>query len=373
MAISIIPYTPEHAGAATEFNRRLRAAGAAEDLVFYETSTPKYFPKHDGSTVYNELFVAVEGGAVRAGYALKHQRFYFEDGETRSVGYYHHALSEGIINKAYSGAGILLLRDALARQPLLYCLGMDGYDQPLPKMLKLLRWSDCLIPFFFRVAHPGAFLREVETVRRGAGRSFLLDIAAASGAGWLAFKGAQAWKEWRAPRPQPHQVEEVAEFGDWADPLWAEAREACVMTAVRDAETLRVLYPATDAHLTRLRLSAGAKVIGWAVVGERRKNAKFGNLRVGSIVDCMAVPGNATAVVRAAASALERRGMDVVVSSQSHQVWGQAFSEAGFFQGPSTFIFAASPKLAELISPFGEKKNRIHFTRADGDGLPRNF
>jgi hypothetical protein len=373
MALSIVPYTPNHIDAVRDFNRRLGTAGAGDDLVFYQDCTPKFLPKRDGRSVYNEFFIASEDGVVRGGYALKHQQFFFEDGSVRSVGYYHHPLSEGLVNKAYSAAGVILLRDALLRQPLLYCLGMEGYDRPLPKMLKLLGWTDYLVPFFFRVSHPAAFLRQVEAARHGRWRSLLMDVGAGTGLGWVAFKAAQHWKQWRSPQPQADILEEVTEFGDWVNPLWDSAKAEYAMTAVRDADVLRVLYPPSQTHLTRLRLSAGGRVIGWAVVGERRKNPKFGNLRVGSVVDCFASHENALAVVLAAASALDRRGMDVITSNQSHEVWQQAFRHAGFFEGPSTFIFAASPKLSQLLSPFEKKKRRIHFTRADGDGLPRNY
>jgi hypothetical protein len=373
MALSIVPYAPHHIQAVKEFNQRLRAGGADQDLVFYEDCTPTFLPKRNGISVYNEFFVAEESGIVRAGYALKHQQFFFEDGEVRSVGYYHHPLSEGVISKAYSTSGVLLLRDALARQPLLYCLGMEGYDKPLPKMLKLLGWSDSLVPFYFRVAHPAAFLRQVEAAREGRWKAFFMDLAASSGLGWLAFKGAQCWKQRNAAGTERYVVEEVAEFDEWANPLWQHAKAGHSMTAVRDAETLRTLYPAVQNHLTRVRLTSGGKVIGWAVVGERRKNPKFGNLRVGSIIDCFAAPENAAAVVRAAASTLDQRGMDLITSNQSHEVWRQAFLNSGFFQGPSSFIFAASRKLSQLLSPFDKKKHRLHFTRADGDGLPRNY
>jgi len=373
MALSIVPYSPDHTQAVKDFNQRLRAGGADQDLVFYEDCTPKFLPKRNGASVYNEFFIAEEGGVVRAGYALKHQQFFFDDGEVRSVGYYHHPLSEGVISKAYSTSGVLLLRDALARQPLLYCLGMEGYDRPLPKMLKLLGWSDCLAPFYFRVAHPAAFLRQVQAARQGRWKPFFMDLAAWSGAGWLAFKGAQRWRQRSTAGTRRYVVDEVTEFGEWADPLWQHARAGHSMTAVRDRETLRALYPATQTHLTRIRLVSGGKAIGWAVVGERRKNPKFGNLRVGSIIDCFAAPEDAAAVVRAAATALDRRGMDLITSNQSHEAWRRAFLDSGFFEGPSTFIFAASPKLSQLLSPFDRKKYRLHFTRADGDGLPRNY
>ncbi len=373
MPIAIVPYAARHAPAVRDFNERLRAAGAAEDLVFYEDPIPQYLPKRPGSTVYQEFFLAVEGDAVRGGYALKHQDFFFGGGDVRSIGYYHHILSEGAINRAYSRVGVLALRDALSRQPLLYCLGMDGYDKPLPRMLKALRWSDCLAPFFFRVVHPRAFLGQIEAARTGKWRRLLMDFAAISGAGWIALKGAQRWRQGKAERPRPYTVEEMAEFGGWADDVWRDARAGYSMTAVRSAEALRTLYPPAEAHLVRLRIVRGPQTIGWAVVAERRKNPKFGNLRVGSVVDCFAAPENALPVVRAGVWALEKRGMDVIVSNQSHAAWQSAFKDSGFFEGPSNFIFAASPKLSDLLSPFDETKARTHLTRADGDGLPRNF
>jgi hypothetical protein len=96
-------------------------------------------------------------------------------------------------------------------------------------------------------------------------------------------------------------------------------------------------------------------------------------MKVGSIVDCWSAPDHAAAVVRAAVQTLEGRGMDLIVSNQSHAAWCRAFESAGFLQGESNFIFAASKKLSELLRPFEETKSRLHFTRADGDGLPANF
>ena len=151
MAIVIQPYRPEHEPAVAEFNRRLRQAGADENMVFYRWAEPRWLPRTAESRIYNEFFVAVDGGTVRGGYALKTQEFFFPDGEIRSLGYYHHPLSEGIVNKAHAIVGTLLLRDAMQRAPLLYCLGMGGYDRPLPQMLVRLGWAHCLVPFFFRV------------------------------------------------------------------------------------------------------------------------------------------------------------------------------------------------------------------------------
>jgi hypothetical protein len=50
-------------------------------------------------------------------------------------------------------------------------------------------------------------------------------------------------------------------------------------------------------------------------VGEHRKDAKYGNMRVGSVVDCFALPGELFSVVRGATQTLERQGFDLILSS----------------------------------------------------------
>jgi hypothetical protein len=395
MAIVIQPYRPEHEPAVGDFNQRLREAGADENLVFYRYSEPRWLPRSAGSRIYNEYFIALDtgnnSGIVRGGYALKTQDFSFPDGQTRSIAYYHHPLSEGIVNKTHAMVGMLLLRDAMQRAPLLYCLGMGGYDNPLPQMLIRLGWTHCAVPFFFRVLNPNRFLRNMQTLRSSPARRALLDLAAYSGAGWVGSKLFQAYRSLGAPRPPAAATCQVADFEADLEPgnspsptaarsnseslqsLWEQARQTCSFTAVRDAPSLRVLYPPAQTHLTRLLIKRSGATIGWAVVGERRKDEKYGNMRVASVVDCFALPGEWFTVVQAATETLRRQRFDLILSNQSHHSWGEAFTAAGYLPGPSNFIFAASRKLAELLAPFEAVRPRMHLTRADGDGLPANF
>jgi len=378
MAIVIQPYRPEHEAAVNAFNQRLREAGADENTVFYRWAEPRWLPRSAESTIHNEFYVAVDGETVRGGYAIKSQKFLFPDGQVRSIGYYHHPLSEGIVNKAHAMVGTLLLRDATQRSPLLYCLGMGGYENPLPQMLMRLGWTHFAVPFYFRVVHPGRFLTNMQTVRSSAARRLLLDLAAYSGAGWAGSKLFQGYRSLTAPRVGSLEWDEVSSFdapetSGLVETLWQQARATCSFTAVRDADALEVLYPATQTHLTRVLVRRNRTVVGWAVVGERRKDAKYGAMRVGSVVDGMALPGEYFAVVRAATRVLERQGFDLILSNQSHENWGQAFRAAGYLGGPSNFIFAASKKLAELLAPWEAVRPRMHLTRADGDGLPANF
>jgi hypothetical protein len=378
MAIVIQPYRPEHEPAVAEFNQRLRHAGEDENMVFFRWAEPRWLPRTAESRIYNEFFVAVDGGIVRGGYALKTQPFFFPDGQIRGIGYYHHPLSEGIVNKAHAIVGTLLLRDAMQRAPLLYCLGMGGYDNPLPQMLVRLGWAHCLVPFFFRVVNPSRFLRNMQTLRSSASRKLLADLATYSGAGWAGSKLFQGYRALLSPGSPAAECREVASFeaagvAESVQSLWEQARQTCSFTAVRDAESLRALYPPAQEHLTRLDIKRNGAAIGWAVVGERRKDAKYGNMRVGSVIDCFALPGELFSVVRCATRTLERQGFDLILSNQSHQAWGEAFKAAGYLAAPSNFIFAVSQKLAELLTRFEKVRPQMHLTRADGDGLPGNF
>jgi hypothetical protein len=373
LAIVIKPYQREHEQAVEEFNRRLQDSSGDPDLVFSQTATPRWLPPAQDHPVWNEFFVALEGSSVRGTYALKQESIWLREKGLQRIACYHHPLSEGIINRSYASVGVLLARDALARQPFLYALGMGGYHRPIAKMLKALGFSMTLIPFYFRVVHPSKFFREMQALRQTPWRAMIMNIVAASGAGFLAIKSIQTASRLRGPRAT-FETEEIVEFSDWADEVWRKGMSNVSLAAVRDANTLRLLYPGNVTTTKRLRVSSNGVAVGWAIVGERRKSAAFGQMRVGSIVDCWAAaPEDAESIVRAATAHLEKLGIDLIVSNQSHQAWRRAFERSGFLKGPSNFIFAASKKLTAMLPMLEENSDTFHITRADGDGLPANF
>jgi hypothetical protein len=345
MSIRIVPYTAGHVAAVREFNQRL-----IQDLQFPETPDPGWLPGM-------ELFVALEEGAVRGGYILRRQRFSLS-GETVPVAHYHFPISEGVVNRAYATLGLRLVRDALAREPLLYALGMGGWQHSLPQMLKRLGWRMCAVPFHFKVVHPFRFLREIGALRTTPLRRLILDAAAYSGAGWLGLKMMG-----HARRVPGTSCEIAASFNGWADEVFQQSRSGYPLLAARDARTLDQLYPAGDPRFLRVRAAGG-----WAVLldAAMQGHKQFGNIRVGTIVDCLAPIEDAVTVIRAATRTLERRGVDLIVSNQIHGAWCEALAGAGFRRGPSTFLFAASPALAALI-PEAED-GELHNNRGDGYG-----
>lgn len=371
MPIAIQPYREENQNAVKAFNQRLRAGTGEPDLVFYERANPVWLPRLEGSPLHNQYFVALEDGAVRGAYALKYERFHLAGQGEYTVACYHHPLSEGIVDRAYSAVGSLLLRDAVWREPMLYALGMGGLDRPLAKMLKVMGWNLRVVPFYFRIVHPFRFLRQMNALRESPLKRLLMDAGAFTGTGRAAISFAQSLKRMRAARVERFDVVEVEEFPDWTNALWLDTKDAYRMASVRERQTLSRLYPASDTGLTKLCVTQNGKPIGWAVIGERRKDSKYGSLRVGSIVDCWAHPDSTAAVIRAATAALEQKGMDLIVSNQSHKRWCEALHGAGFFRAESNFVFATSKKHSALIQNVNLAD--IHLNRANGDGLPRNF
>src|SRR5207244_10022873 len=154
-----------------------------------------------------------------------------------------------------------------------------------------------------------------------------------------------------------------ASFGGWADEVFEKSRSAYTLVAARDARTLDQLYPAGDPRFLRLRAAGG-----WAVLLDTamKGHKQFGTIRVGTIVDCLAPPEDAVTVIRAATHTLEERGVDLIASNQLHAAWYDALIGAGFRQGPSNFLFAASPALDALISE--ADNGQLHINRGDGDG-----
>ncbi len=262
------------------------------------------------------------------------------NGRPCTVAHYRLPLSEGIANRAYAGVALQMLRAALAIEPRLYALGMGGMSNALPRMLAAFGWRLVPVSFYFRVIHPQRFLAELPLLR-----GLAANVARWTGAGWLGLKLAH----WR-PGARAARCEPATRF----DEVWARCRNR--YSFLRDRASVD-----DDPRFLRLAVPP----YGWAVVldTQMRDHRQFGNLRVGTIADCLAAPEDAAAVVRAATHFLARRGVDLIVSNQSHPAWRAALRRSGFLPGPSNFVFAASKKLAGELDWCG-----AHINRGDGDG-----
>ena len=367
MSIVVEPLSNEHVPAVRGFNERIKAGGIS--YRFPESSVPQWLPRRDSIPLYQEYFVALEGNKVRGGYILKRQPFAC-NGEVSMIGDYQLPISEGTVDSSYGLVGLLMLKNALLREPLLLALGIGGYQEALTRMLKAMKWSMVSCPFFFKVIHPFRFLREIVALRRKRFMGIVLDQLAFSGLGWLLIKSVQSARQLSQRVGAEIRIEEVDRFSCWADEIWKQTKDHYTFIAVRDATVLNTLYPVTDGRFRRIKVLRGDKVIGWAVVlNTKMENSQyFGGMRVGTVVDCLAAEGEERQVVTIATRFLERWGADIIVTNQLHRSWCKAFSQNGYFTGPSNYIFAVSPLLAKKLHPFDIAVSKAHITRGDGDG-----
>jgi len=376
MRIRVVEYADEWMTPLAAFNARLAAGGSSVSFPpppDVRTNPPRF---HHGLKQVRYLAVEENSEAcsdcaprVRGAYALKFQPFWLA-GQVVDVADFMLPVSEGIVDRSYTQVAVQLLLDAMQRHPLLYGLGMGGFDQAVARFLKAAGWQMFAVPFFFHVVHPFRFLRNIVRLRHGWLGRVLLDLLAFSGFGWIA---GSCWKLLHAKRLDVGhgiRTEMAADFQAWRDEVWDSARRHYGMCSLRDAATLRRMYPREAGGFQRIKVLRGEKVIGWALLmnTQLRSHRHFGNMRLGSIVDCFARPENAAAVIEQARSLLVQQGVDLVISNQSHHAWCAALKGCGFVSGPSNFIFTSSTALTRKIEENQIRPGDIHVNRGDGDG-----
>jgi hypothetical protein len=364
--VEIKPFTSEMATSVNAFNRRM-SQGGWPDWQFPENGLPR-FPWMSGRSLYQELFLTLDKGEVRGGYALTHNQFVV-GGQTFSLACGpQFNLSEGVLNPSYGLVGLLQLQDALRRQPLLYGLGLGGMDKPLAQLLSAARWTLYPVPLYFKVLNAPAFLGNVAHLRTHWGKRFAAELLRHSRLGALGLRAAQL----RLTRTDSTVRGEIAgEFRPWANAIWERCRSQYSLIGLRDETSLDLYYPA-ESRFQRLQVFRGSQAIGWAVVLDTRMNQHkhFGDLRVGTIVDCLALPQDAEPVAQCATRWLTSAGVDLIVTNQTSSAWGKALHRAGFLRGPSNFIMSLSPQLLGRLQPFETTREQIHINRGDPAELP---
>ncbi|MBV9179752.1 MAG: hypothetical protein JO356_00450 [Acidobacteria bacterium] len=361
-------FDEKHVSRVRAFNQRLRDGGSS--FHFEENPTNIHGLTAATNEIRLEHFLVIDAeGNVRGAYTLIFQQFMI-GGSPERVAFLQIPISEGSVNSAFSPVGVLLLKDALRRSPLLFALGMGGIERPLPRLLRALGFSVEQVPFFFLVIRPRPFLRNATALSRRPLLRVASRIAANTGIGDLAFNTIHALRGFRAAAKRKLRVECAPEFGPSANTIWAAAVQHYSCISIRDTETLNYLYPTRDSRYHRLSVYDEDGLTGWAVVtdSQMRGHNHFGNMRVGTIANCLARPGREQEVILAATRYLRERPVDLIVSNQLHPNWIRALDHARYLSYRSNFAFALSPALRSKIDLYDSALQRVHINRGDGDG-----
>lgn len=373
MAIQVVPYTEEWVEGVKAFNTRMRDAGT--HWGWYTTPVDSWLDAPAGKhKTWREHFLAIEDATlVRGAFALKPHEWWIH-GEPRIVTDWQGPITEAAYDPRLGALGMRLMREMQKRHPLLYSWGHGGAEQPMLLMIEKMGFVLHPTPFCLRILRPFRFLRRNRYLRLSPRNRLLLDAAAFSGAGAVGLPLLHAGLALRERRSEPAQATPFDRFEAWADTLWERCKGRYAAIATRDADTMNVLLrPGGWPPAIKLRVQRGDTTLGWAAVldTQMQDDRRFGTLRLGSVIDALAAPEDAEAVVGAAFRFLQARGVDLVVSNQSHPAWARGFAAHGFLVLPGRRIFAMSPALRKLFEPFDASMAGLHLTNMDGHGPMR--
>ena len=157
-------------------------------------------------------------------------------------------------------------------------------------------------------------------------------------------------------------------FDQELDLVWEKSKQYNSFTALRNCEYLKTLY--SNKRFIKLQFVENNKIVGWSISlsSELADHKYFGKMKLGSIIDCLSLKGYETSIVRLTSKMLKNKGVDIIVSNQSHISWKNAFKVNSFINGPSNYIFASSKVLSDKLMNGKKLDDYIHITRADGDG-----
>ena len=368
----LVPYTEDLTPAVKAFNQRLLRGGIDKKLMYPEMSVPR-FPPNEGARVFQQYFLLADARReVRGGFILTQEQWSFR-GEPAWVAHLRLPISEGAVDRNFKAVGPQVFHSAITTQPNLYTVGMGGFETAVTKRLKSLGWSMRAVPFYFKLLRPGVFLKTSPYLQKSSLLGRTAKLVAGTGLGSLGVGAFRVLSTLYAPRMVNVSVEEVAAFGDWTDEIWECSHRSFHLIAPRDSRTLTLRYPAEERQFLKLKFSRQGKAIGWALVldTKMRGNNYFGDARVGTIVDCLADPSDASKIICGATSYLCDRGVDLVVSNHTHRNWRDGFCRAGFLRGPSNYVFALSPEIAKRVEPFDANFGGFFVSRGDGAGPER--
>ncbi|MEX0902927.1 MAG: hypothetical protein WDZ76_09425 [Pseudohongiellaceae bacterium] len=359
-----------HIPAAAEFNERLNTADVETDIRLDLNPDDTWIREEAQEAGLKRIqYVAVDDGAIRAAYKLKEQLFQI-NGRDVSTGMMQAPISEGLINARYKLLGGLLLFDAQKRNRNLYVLGMGGFDSRYAQLVKRANWTLWEVPFLFRVVKPSGFLRHIQPLRSSGLRRSVMDIAATLHLGDVPARVWYRVKDRTRSLLEQMEWRTTPRFDETVDHIWEQARNHYSLIARRDRTSLNHLMSPDDSRFHRLVATVRGEPIGWVVVMSNQLNGHkhFGNMKLGSLVDTLAVPGYEDHLVALATHYLTSFGAELIVTNLSADPWRRAAIGSGFHQAASNFIFGLSPALGGKSGAAADLIDTMHITRNDGDG-----
>jgi hypothetical protein len=371
---SIATYRPEHVPAVRELNDRLTRGGS--HWQFYDDPVPQWLPRDEPDcSVWREFAVVLdEEEQARGGLVVKPQRFRLGMADIDLLTW-QGPVSEALVDRRFGKVGMQCLMYLRDRNPLLF--GWGGSDQ-LNRLLEAFGWTRWETPLAMKIICPSRVARLAPFLRGSGLRARLATLAGVTGLAAMVFHTVQTAIAVRsdgltAPSATTHRVDS---FGDWADDIWQAVRDDYAFIALRDSKSLNRLmartgWPDCQIH----RIDEAGQTLGWVAtrVSDLKGDKRFGDLRLGCIVDALALPGHEGRAVRCGEDLLRAQGVDLIAGHISHRTWIDAFGQSGFLRIARQRRLFIAPDLFERLTQLGvDAPDQVHLMPIDGDG-PMGF
>jgi hypothetical protein len=365
MKVEFTPLTASLIPACRAFNERLRSH-AEPPFLLPEKASAKTSDLAPGG-ISSRHYVAVDqSGEVRGGVFLTEQPGWLQK-QTIPLVNIQSPLSEGLVDRKFSGVGLQMLKFVTGRSPYAYAVGMGSDKNPLPRLLQAAGWWVKPVPFEFAVISASRFLSEIGPVHAG-NRKWLATAGAAFGLASVALRA------WRLAHPSPplqhYSLELATSWPNGTDAIWERCRADLSFSLVRDERTLAHLYPDTQRRLKRFVLHSAGEIVGWSValVTRMEHNSYFGDLVVGTILDGLATKEHLRPLLALTQNAIRDLGAEVILTNQTHSQWQAESRKLGFFSRSSNYLLAVSTQVADALRSEAGALDRMHVNRGDGDG-----
>ncbi len=374
MEVHFSLFSEDDIPAVNRFNQRFLDAGS--DLLFFEKYIRRVYRKDENTKLYYEFYLAKdEQGEVHGGYYFKNQEFCINQ-KPEEIVFMQLPISEGVIDSNYKAMGRMIFEDMEKRRNLVFVLGMGGFQYPLPHRLMKLGYQMYLVPFYFYITKPRAFLNDFEyinTLKKFLLKKIAINIVKIFGLLYL-IKGlisiyTSTYRLIKSGKYKGVNSEIVEEFSDFADGLWQQNKDFYSIVAQRDQHLLNQIYPKTSPQFHRLKISKNGVCIGWVVMlcTQMSNDKYFGNLKLGTLIDAFSSPHDAELLIHEAVKHLKKQNAGLIVVNHTDVRWGKHFQKNGFLKGPSNFIFGMSKRIKEYYPGKIDFENSF-LMRGDGDG-----
>ena len=350
MSYRLVPYTPEWEPSVARANLRLQQSGKAP-FLFPNRAAPA---QAAGPVRREHWVVADSADEVRGGCLLQTIPAWL-GGEQSEVVNVQSPLSEGLVDRRYTGLAPWLLRELNRRHPFSYSVGMGGEHMPYARLLRAVGWRVEPVPFYFRVLAGRLFLANMRPLRAHPKLGWL---AAAGGAAPIlpdaAFTLLHAWRSRLS-------ASAAAPAASQRPPEWSDIRAGYGFAMERTPAVLDALYPLDDHRFVRFEAAGAAGVLR---VNALKDHPYFGDLTVATLVEAFCRPESQRALLKAAVDESRARGAALLLTNQTAPELVQALHAAGWLPYPSNYLMALSPSMTARV---GDQP--VYINRGDGDGL----